>query len=48
MGSKIFQENVVACVVDEAHCVELWQVRKILFNAWSSITIVLSWKTRVY
>ena len=24
MGSKIFQENVVACVVDEAHCVELW------------------------
>ena len=24
MGSKVFQENVVACVVDEAHCVELW------------------------
>ena len=24
MGSKIFQDNVVGCVVDEAHCVELW------------------------
>ena len=24
MGSKVFQNNVVACVVDEAHCVELW------------------------
>jgi len=24
MGSKVFQENVVACIVDEAHCVELW------------------------
>lgn len=24
MGSKVFQENVVACVVDEAHCVEIW------------------------
>ena len=24
IGSKTFQENVVACVVDEAHCVELW------------------------
>ena len=24
MGSKVFQENVVACVVVEAHCVELW------------------------
>ena len=24
MGSKVFQENVVACVVDEAHCVKLW------------------------
>ena len=24
MNSKIFQRNVVACVVDEAHCVEIW------------------------
>jgi len=24
MGSKVFQDNVVACIVDEAHCVELW------------------------
>ncbi|XP_028408666.1 ATP-dependent DNA helicase Q1-like [Dendronephthya gigantea] len=24
MGSKVFQENVVGCVIDEAHCVELW------------------------
>ena len=24
MGSRIFQDNVVGCVVDEAHCVELW------------------------
>ena len=23
MASKVFQENVVACIVDEAHCVEL-------------------------
>ncbi|XP_028393186.1 ATP-dependent DNA helicase Q1-like [Dendronephthya gigantea] len=26
MGSKVFQENVVGCVIDEAHCVELWYV----------------------
>ncbi|XP_057296073.1 uncharacterized protein LOC130625010 [Hydractinia symbiolongicarpus] len=24
LKSKIYQDNVVACVVDEAHCVELW------------------------
>lgn len=24
MGSKVFQDNVVGCVVDEAHCVQLW------------------------
>jgi len=24
MGSKVLQDNVVACIVDEAHCVELW------------------------
>ncbi|XP_068761461.1 ATP-dependent DNA helicase Q1-like [Montipora capricornis] len=24
MASKVFQDNVVACIVDEAHCVELW------------------------
>ena len=24
MGSKVFQDNVAACIVDEAHCVELW------------------------
>jgi superfamily II DNA helicase RecQ len=24
MGSKVFQENVVSIVVDEAHCVNLW------------------------
>lgn len=24
MGSKVFQDNVVALVVDEAHCVNLW------------------------
>ena len=24
MNSKVFQRNVVACVVDEAHCVEIW------------------------
>ena len=24
MGSKVFQDNVVACIVDEAHCVGLW------------------------
>ncbi len=26
MGSEIFQDNVVRCVVNEAHCVELWYV----------------------
>ena len=24
MKSNVFQRNVVACVVDEAHCVEMW------------------------
>ena len=24
MNSKVFQRNVVACVVDEVHCVEIW------------------------
>ena len=24
MKSTVFQRNVVACVVDEAHCVEMW------------------------
>lgn len=24
MSSQVFQENVDACVLDEAHCVELW------------------------
>ena len=24
MNSKVFQRNVVACVVDDAHCVEIW------------------------
>ena len=24
MKSQVFQKNVVACVVDEAHCVEMW------------------------
>ena len=24
LKSKVYQENVVACVIDEAHCVELW------------------------
>ena len=24
LKSKVFQENVVACAVDEAHCVETW------------------------
>ena len=24
MASKVFQDNVAACVIDEAHCVELW------------------------
>ena len=24
MGSRIFQDNVLGCVIDEAHCVELW------------------------
>ncbi len=24
MGSEIFQDNIVGCVVDEAHCIELW------------------------
>lgn len=24
LKSKVFQENVVACAVDEAHCVEMW------------------------
>ncbi|XP_028416773.1 ATP-dependent DNA helicase Q1-like isoform X2 [Dendronephthya gigantea] len=24
MTSQIYQDNVVACVIDEAHCVELW------------------------
>lgn len=24
MCSKVFQDNVAACVIDEAHCVELW------------------------
>ncbi|XP_057313372.1 uncharacterized protein LOC130654739 [Hydractinia symbiolongicarpus] len=24
LRSKIYEENVVACVIDEAHCVELW------------------------
>ena len=24
MGIRIYQDNVVGCVVDEAHCVELW------------------------
>ena len=24
MNSKVFERNVVACVVDEVHCVEIW------------------------
>jgi ATP-dependent DNA helicase RecQ len=24
MVSQVFQDNVVACVIDEAHCVEIW------------------------
>ena len=24
MISDVFQKNVVACVIDEAHCVEMW------------------------
>ena len=24
MNNEVFQRNVVACVVDEAHCVEIW------------------------
>lgn len=24
MNSQPYQENVVACVIDEAHCVEMW------------------------
>ena len=24
MASKVYQDNVVACVIDEAHCVEIW------------------------
>ena len=24
MTSKVYQDNVVACVIDEAHCVEIW------------------------
>lgn len=24
MNSKVFQRNAVACVVDEAHCLEIW------------------------
>ena len=26
MNSRVFQNNVVAFEVDEAHCVEMWQV----------------------
>ena len=26
MGSKLFKDNVDGCVIDEAHCVQLWQV----------------------
>ena len=26
MASKVYQENVVACIIDEVHCVELWYV----------------------
>ena len=24
LGSKIYKDNVVACVIDEVHCVEMW------------------------
>lgn len=24
LSSKLYQDNVVACVIDEAHCVEIW------------------------
>lgn len=24
LNSKVYQDNVVACVIDEAHCVEIW------------------------
>ena len=24
MASQVYQDNVVACVIDEAHCVEIW------------------------
>ncbi|XP_057308086.1 probable ATP-dependent DNA helicase RecS [Hydractinia symbiolongicarpus] len=31
LKSKIYQDNVVACVVDEAHCVELWYIYILCF-----------------
>ena len=24
MKTAVFQRNIVACVVDEAHCIEMW------------------------
>ena len=24
LNSEVYQQNVVACVIDEAHCVEIW------------------------
>ena len=30
MNSKVFERNVVACVFDEAHCIEIWPVLSIL------------------
>ena len=32
LSSKLYQDNVVACVIDEAHCVEIWYVSMVVLN----------------